>query len=85
MVSGVGRFYGDGLQAVLVQQMSGQARTRARIAVLGLAVFLEHTLHPDSGTQNQGNDKNDEDDVCHRTIVPTILQKVVCRVGLVVQ
>ena len=85
MVSGLGRFYSNSLQTVLVQQVSSEAGTCTGVAVLRLAVFLEHPLNPDSGTQNQSDYENDEDDVCHRTIVPTILQKVVCRVVLAVQ
>jgi hypothetical protein len=60
--------------------MASQAGTRSGVAILRQAVFLEHTLHPDPGSQDQCNDKNDEDYVCHKTIVPTILQKVVCGV-----
>jgi hypothetical protein len=69
-------------KAILVQQVPGEAGAGAGIAVLRLTVFLEHALHPDSRTENQGERQTNYYEVCHWPIVTAVLQNVACRVVL---
>ena len=59
----------DGLQSVLVQQMSRQARAGSSVAIFRATVFLEYVLHPNAGPENGDQNQHDEDDDTHAAMV----------------
>lgn len=57
------------LQPVPVQQVPGEAGARAGIAIVGLAVFLEYSLYPDTRAKHDCENHCNNKEICHVPIV----------------
>lgn len=69
MIALVSGFDGDILQSLFVEQETCELGARARVAVGRMAIALQHTPNPETGSEYERENAREYEDIAHPVIV----------------